>query len=377
MLYTLNDALINEESFLATYALKNKYSRGRRYKEESHPLRTDFQRDRDRIIHNPPFRRLENKTQVFLNGTGDHFRTRLTHTLEVALISRTIARALRLNEDLAEAIALAHDLGHTPFGHTGERKLNTLLNKHDESFEHNKQSLKIVDELIKKYPRFNGINLTWETRCGLIKHREKQPVVLDDQLLPISPSLEAQVADVADTIAYCCHDVDDGLTYNLLKEEELDELKIWQNILKIENKVGIGKRSEKFYPYAIRCLVDKMVVDVIMHSNKLLLEFSVVTPEDAQNIKRKIITFSPVIKEQVAELKRFLYKHVYKNKIVAKVNLKSERILEALFDYYCNKPDRMGKSAQKRIAISGIYVAVADYIAGMTDQFAINEYKKI
>ena len=365
------------EEYLASYAMKAQATNGRRYKEKLHPLRTAYQRDSARIIHSRPFRRLEYKTQVFLNGTGDHYRTRLTHTMEVSVTARTIARALQLNEDLTEAIALAHDLGHTPFGHLGENILNKQLTEYGLNFEHNRHSLRIVDELIKKYPNFSGLNLTWETRLGLLKHRTPGQK-LDGIQVPVNLSLEAQAADIADDLTYYGHDIDDGLDSNLIDLSQLKELNIWKYITESITKSGISEESEIFIPYAIRTLIDYMVTDVISHSCKLLEKHNIKKPETPQNIKTPIITFSPKLTEDTKKLKEFLYENLYRNAAVKNINSRTEDIIKKLFAHYAKYPEHMGKSANTELKKNktNLYIVITDYIAGMTDRFATAEYDK-
>ena len=368
--------MFNKENH-APYAMTASSTKGRRYKEEPHPFRTVYQRDTARIIHCRPFRRLEYKTQVFLNGTGDHFRTRLTHTIEVSATARTIARTLGLNEDLTEAIALAHDLGHTPFGHLGENVLNELLTKYNLNFEHNRHSLKIVDKLIKKYPNFSGLNLTWETRLGLLKHRNSKQK-LDNITLPINLSLEAQAADLADDLTYYGHDIDDGLDSNLITLKDLSKLKIWHDITKLLSQKGINKSSKIFIPYSIRTLIDYMVTDAISYSTELLSEHKITNPETPQNIEITMVTLSPELNKVTKELKDFLYANLYRNKTIEEINHKNKNIIRNLFAYYSEHPESMGKSST--INLKGdkkhLYTAISDYIAGMTDRFAVVEHNK-
>ena len=375
MLKTISDFIRFEEIFLAPYALRNSQSRGRKYAEDPHTIRTGFQRDRDRILHSRAFRRLEYKTQVFLDGTGDHYRTRLTHTIEVAAIARTLARTLGLNEDLTETIALAHDIGHPPFGHTGEYKLDEIMKAYKLRFDHNEHSLKLVDEVIEKYPEFEGLNLTWETRTGLIKHR-KSHTTLDGEQLPPVLSLEAQVADIADDLTYCGHDVDDGLESKLISEKEISSLAVWQKATETSLASGRTKGNGKCPAYIIRCLIDSMVKDVITQSNKDLTELDIKTPEDAQNYSKPLIAFSPQYKSMTDELKTFLYKNLYKNHKVVEINRSCAEKLEKLFYLYLEKPRTRSEFINKREKKDGIYLVICYYIAGMTDRFAINEYNR-
>jgi dGTPase len=370
------NSLLSEQN-LAPYAMKASSSKGRRYKEDLHPFRTVYQRDNARIIHSRPFRRLEYKTQVFLNGTGDHYRTRLTHTIEVSATARTIARALSLNEDLTEAISLAHDLGHTPFGHIGENVLNELLSEHGLNFEHNCHSLRIVDELITKYPNFTGLNLTWETRLGLLKHRTSKQR-LDNITLPINLSLEAQAADIADDLTYYGHDIDDGLDSNLINLNDLSKLKIWNDVADIVIQKGISKTNEIFVPYNIRTLIDYMATDVIDYSSELLSKYNITDSKTPQEIKIPLITFSPKLSKDTKELKDFLYANLYRNKALSDINKKTENIIRNLFDHYSKHPDLIGKSANVDLNKNQkkLYIVISDYIAGMTDRFAVAEHDK-
>lgn len=373
MLKTISDLIKFEETFLAPYALKSSCSKGRRYAEESHLMRTSFQRDRDRILHSRAFRRLEYKTQVFLDGTGDHYRTRLTHSIEVAAIARTLARTLGLNEDLAETIALAHDIGHPPFGHTGEYKLDDIMKAHKLMFDHNEHSLKLVDELIEKYPGFEGLNLTWETRTGLIKHRENH-TTLDGEKLPPMLSLEAQVANIADDLAYYGHDVDDGLESELVTAGDLSSLAIWQKAAEISLKSGNTKGNKKYSIHVVRCLIDSMVRDVITQSNKNLTDLNIKSPEEAQNCSKPLIEFSQEYKSITNELKTFLSENLYKNQKVVEVNKSCATKLEKLFYLYLEKPQTRSAFINEREKKDGLHLAICYYIAGMTDRFAVNEY---
>lgn len=367
----------DENTTLASYAVKNSESQGRVYPEEQHPFRTDFQRDRDRILHSKAFRRLEHKTQVFLSGSGDHMRTRLTHTIEVAAISRTMARSLYLNEDLAETISLAHDLGHTPFGHAGERALNKIMASHG-GFDHNLQALRIVDHLEIKYPTYDGINLTWEVRAGLVKHREPGKTQLDGKLLPPHQSLEAQIADLADDLTYYGHDLDDGFDSGLIRSEMLKGMPIWERAVERVRETGLADSgAERFESYAIRCLIDNMVRDAICHSDKLLTEWNPASSSVVRELDRKLISFSPEYEKETLELCDFLYKNLYFHPKLERLNGMSLSRMSALFEAYTRNPEEMGSSAVKRIETDGLYRAAADYIAGMTDVFAQKEFTRI
>lgn len=358
----------------ASFAVRDEEGGHRRYREERHFFRNSFQRDRDRVVHSRPFRRLDGKTQVFLNGSGDHFRTRLTHTLEVSIIARTIARRLRLNEDLTEAIAMAHDLGHTPFGHSGERVLDELL-KDEGGFDHNLQSLRIVDYLEKKYPSFNGLNLTYSVRTGLLKHRDKD-TTLDNKRLPPHSHLEGQVADIADDLAYYTHDIDDGLESSLLAEEQVAGLQLWQRAVRQAGDEGVGADSRISQAYTVRCLIDMLVNDVIRVSEANLNEVAPETSADGCSCPYPLITFSDDIKDAARELRDFLFRRLYRHSEVTALHTQLGEILEDLFHYFLASPESMGEGARLRIPECGLKRSVADYIAGMTDRFAIDAHDR-
>ena len=325
----------NERKTLSPFAQFSADSRGRAHAEEPHQWRTHYQRDRDRVIHSRAFRRLEYKTQVFLNGTGDHLRTRLTHTMEVAAVSRNITRALGLNEDLAEAIALAHDLGHSPFGHKGESALNALMTDHG-GFEHNRQSLRIVEELEQKYPRINGLNLTWETREGLAKHYTAYDHPSKREGFDAkSSSLEAQVANLADEITYYSHDLDDGLDANLLSEAELKKnVKLWHDAddaIRAEH----GELTDECRRYfIIRCLIDSQVHDVVETSGALIHEAGVLSVDEVRLQENPLIQYSAERRETNLELREYLYENLYFNPEVHEPNQRGVKLLEELFGYF-------------------------------------------
>ena len=320
----------NEHQTLAPYAQRSVDSRGRAFHEPPHEWRTDYQRDRDRITHSRAFRRLEYKTQVFLNGTGDHLRTRLTHTIEVAAVSRNIARALGLNEDLAEAIALAHDLGHSPFGHKGEYALNGLMKEHG-GFEHNRQSLRIVEKLEQKYPHHPGLNLTWETREGLVKHfNPADHPSKRDGFDAKSNSLEAQVANLADEITYYSHDLDDGLDSNLLDEEDLKtHVQIWRDT-NAEVRTEHGALDTETRHYAIiRRLINSQVHDVVETSGRLIAEAGVQSADDVRLHDGDLIRYSDTRRTANLELREYLYENLYYNPVVHKHNLRAIKLHDA------------------------------------------------
>ncbi len=375
-----------ERAHLAPYAQRSADSRGREHIEAPHAFRTEYQRDRDRIVHSRAFRRLEYKTQVFLNGTGDHLRTRLTHTIEVAAIARTIARALRLNEDLAEAIALAHDLGHSPFGHSGERTLNGLMKQHN-GFEHNRQSLRVVEELERKYARFDGLNLTWETREGLGKHlsawdrpQMETRTTKSETRNFHQPSLEAQIGNLADEIAYHSHDLDDGLDAELLREKDLSTLEIWRAAtreLRREHRTIRGNLAERKHFLLIRSIISRLAADVIATSEENIHASGATSVDDVRRLKNPLIAYSSGIAKQTIELRRFLYKNLYFNPIVHEPNVRACRLLRELFGVYRKNPKLIGSQAQRRIARDGLERAVCDYLAGMTDRYALGEGERL
>lgn len=366
----------NYESHLAPYAASSLNSRGRKIDEPSHPYRLEFQRDRERIIHSRAFRRLEYKTQVFINHEGDHYRTRLTHTIEVAQIARTVARAINLNEDLAEAVALAHDLGHTPFGHAGEKELNDLLAVHG-GFEHNRQSLRIVEFLEKRYSRFDGLNLTWETREGIIKHSSDydHPKVME-YLPEEQPSLEAQIIDFADEIAYNNHDLDDGLASGLLNIHEVEDLIIWK-IAKKNYGAGLPDEPRERANEMIRSIINILVTDLIDVISVTMKNHGIREYGDIRRYASRIAGFSPEIAGASRELKKFLRERLYQHYRVARMTVKARKVIRDLFEIYTGHPDTMPASYLERSKKDGIVLTAADYIAGMTDRFALEEHNKL
>ncbi|MCM8764008.1 MAG: deoxyguanosinetriphosphate triphosphohydrolase [Candidatus Omnitrophica bacterium] len=363
-----------EEKTLAPYAVKSKQHLGRRYKEREHSLRTAFQRDRDRIIHSTAFRRLEYKTQVFIYHEGDYYRNRLTHTIEVQQIARSIARNLGLNEDLVEAISLAHDIGHTPFGHKGEQALNEIMKKFGRSFEHNKHGLRVVDVLEVRYPQFDGLNLTYEVREGIVKHKTSYDSPQIDEFTEyISPSLEAQVVNLADEIAYTSHDLDDGLKSGILEEEELSNLKIWETVVK---KIGAYDDQQTTRTTAVRTLINLLVKDLIEASEKLIMENKIESVNDARK-NQPVIRFSKEIYLLYSELKKTLLEKMYNHYRVIRMAEKASRIIEDLFNTYLKEPRQIPPQSCKRIGREPIEQIICDYIAGMTDRFAQEEHKKL
>jgi dGTPase len=365
-----------EDEQLAPYAQRSRDSRGRAYPEQEHPYRTAFQRDRDRILHTTAFRRLEYKTQVFVNYEGDHYRTRLTHTLEVAQIARTIARALMLNEDLVEAIAMAHDLGHTPFGHAGETVLHELMADKG-GFNHNTQGLRIVEQLEERYPNFPGLNLTWEVREGIVKHATEYDTPEATAYEPgLRATLEAQVINVADEVAYNTHDLDDGLRSGLISPRQLQGLTLWEKALEAL-RIRAEDVSDTHRAQIIRYLVNLEVTDILEHTCARLQEIKPTSVEDVRRQPSDIVSFSPQMRERNRELKDFLFKGLYRHWRVMRMAEKAKRMLTRLFEAYVQAPIQLPYSVQERISRDNLERVVCDYIAGMTDRFALQEYAKM
>ena len=367
---------------LAPYASHADRSRGRRYPEPPAPTRDAFQRDRDRIVHSTAFRRLVYKTQVFLNHEGDLFRTRLTHSLEVAQLGRSIARSLRLNEDLVEAIALAHDLGHTPFGHAGQDTLHACMKDHG-GFEHNLQSLRMVDTLEQRYPRYDGLNLSFETREGILKHCSRgdaehleatEPGGVGRRFLDhTQPSLEAQLCNLADAIAYNAHDIDDGVRSGLIVIEQLAEVELFERHRREALAEHPDLESRRVLYETIRRMLSAQVYDVIDATRAALAASA---PADADEVRRAppLVRFDEPMRRQSAELKRFLFANLYRHPQVVQTTGRAQEVVRQLFDIYLARPREMPPSFADRVDVPR---AVADYIAGMTDRFAIREHERL
>ena len=376
MIRTREELEAQERTVLACYAQKSGDSEGRIHPEPKHPHRTDYQRDRARVIHSRAFRRLEYKTQVFLNGTGDHLRTRLTHTFEVANITRTVARALGLNEDLAEAIALAHDLGHPPFGHTGEETLDELMHEHG-GFDHNEQSLRIVDAVELRYPRFPGLNLSHEVREGLQKHARFYESTKPGAKRTAHPSLEAQVANLADEITYYSHDLDDGLDFRLLEPKQLANLEAWSETEKQVRSDFPGLKGAEFRAYVIRCLIDRQVADVIRTSSARIDASGVRSADDVRAQPRPLIAYSAALRRANLQLRKFLYKNLYYHPRVAGANKAACKMLGDVFDAYLKKPELLGEATARRVEKGGLHRTVCDYVSGMTDRYLLDEHARL
>ncbi len=367
-----------ERQTLAPYAQFSGDTRGRKYPEAPPEWRTHYQRDRDRVIHSRAFRRLEYKTQVFLNGTGDHLRTRLTHTMEVAGISRNIARALKLNEDLTEAIALAHDLGHSPFGHKGETVLDELMRQQG-GFEHNNHSLRIVEELEQKYPTFPGLNLSWEVREGLVKHYTAFDHPSKRRgFAAKNSSLEAQVANLADEITYYSHDLDDGLDAGLLTETELSKnVELWSRVARAVKKQHGLLPDECRRHFIIRTIIDLQVKDVVETSEALIEKAGVRSADDVRLCPKTLVQYSAGRRKLNIELRRYLYKNLYFNPVVNEPHIRAKQILRDLFGHYLKRPADIGEQARQRMRKLGRHRTVCDYLAGMTDRYALQEHARI
>lgn len=381
MILTREELERREADLLADYGMASRESRGRTHPEDEHPYRTAYQRDRDRIIHTTAFRRLEYKTQVFVYSEGDHYRNRLTHSIEVAQIGRTLARSLGCNEDLIEAICLAHDLGHPPFGHTGEATLNQLMQHHG-GYDHQKQTYRIITELERRYPEHPGLNLTYEVREGVVKHDTDYDIVdarhynADEQ-----GTLECQLSNLADEIAYNTSDTDDGLRSGILDPAQVLELDLARRVLDSlgETPATINLRKPQDRYRFIRRMVGIEVSDTLQATAKRLEEEEVHSLEALRNLPGNVAGYSAELVAENAKLKRFLFKSFYRHYRVVRMATKAERILSALFEAFVNEPEQLPPETQQRVEKSdeGIHRVVCDYIAGMTDRYAILEYERL
>ena len=368
-----------EEQWLSPYAMKSRQTKGRHYPEPEDPYRTVYRRDRDRIIHTTAFRRLEYKTQVFVNHEGDHYRTRLTHTLEVAQIAVSVARVLRINEDLVEAVALAHDIGHPPFGHAGEDALRERMAGHG-GFDHNLQGLRVVDLLEARYPSFPGLNLTWEARESINKHRTPydQPdlqIALDPNCAPL---LESQLADIADEIAYDNHDLDDGLASGMLKEDDLAAVELWRSAYATVETAGKRLDPEIRKYQVIRTLINRQITDLIQATSERLARLQIGSIDDVRACSERLIAFSPEMTRLRTPLKALLWHQFYHHYRVRRMADKAKRFISELFSLYLNKPEQLPNTTRSRIQRGeDPYRVVCDYLAGMTDRYCLEEYKKL
>lgn len=377
MIYSREKREELEALIVAPYGLKSAASRGRVYPETEPKTRTTFERDRDRIIHTTAFRRLEYKTQVFVYYEGDHYRTRLTHTLEVAQLGRSLARGLGANELLTEAICLAHDLGHPPFGHAGEHILNDLMRNHG-GFNHNTHSYHVVTELEQRYPDFPGLNLTYETREGMIKHETDYDSSDAAEYEPQKrASLEAQVANLADEMAYNAHDLDDGLRASLFSLYDLEELAIWRDL-----KDQVGWRTEKdFTPVirheVIRELIGWSIGDVLNYTNASLSAAGIDTPEKVQLHNSNVVGYSAEFGAKIRALKKFLFERMYRHYRLVRMQEKAERFISEMFNAYLKEPQMLPTAVQVHLQDSQLERAITNYIAGMTDRYALDEWQKL
>lgn len=377
MIYTRQQLEEFENQQLAPYAVRSSASKGRKYPEEEADFRTRFQRDRERVLHTTAFRRLEYKTQVFINHEGDYYRTRLTHSLEVAQLGRSIARSLGANEDLVETICLAHDLGHPPFGHSGETALAKMM-KDDNGFNHNTQSVRIVTQLERRYPDFPGLNLSWEVLEGMVKHETDYDISDAKDYDPdLRGHLEAQIANVADELAYTAHDLDDGLRSGMIQPSQLDGIAIWE----IVNE-SIGRRKADHLDdlsrhQIIRRLIGFETTDLIQSIDRYLRKSGVKSVLELQKLPYNVVGFSEDMYRRNRELKDFLFNNLYRHYRVVRMTTKAERVVTDLFSIYHDTPATLPDAIQELIPERGLERTICDYIAGMTDRFAIDEYNRL
>ena len=365
-----------EDRFLAPYGMRSAKSRGRRHVEPDDPNRTTYQRDRDRVIHSSSFRRLEYKTQVFVNHEGDNYRTRLTHSLEGAQIGRSVARSLALNEDLTETLVLGHDLGHTPFGHSGEKVMAELMADHG-GFEHNRQTLRILEVLEERYPKFPGLNLSWEIREGIIKHQPDSDARAPAEYAPgEAPTLEAQLVDFVDEIAYNNHDIDDALSSGMIAVDKIRGVELFRESYEEVRAEGI--RGERLIRHqTVRRIISRCTKDLVLTTLKTVRDANVASVEDVRKAGRRLVGYSPDMARRVKELKDFLFTNMYRNYRVVRMGDKAGRILRDLFLSYVGEPLQLPPHYQERIPRDGMHRVVCDYIAGMTDRFAVDEHRKL
>jgi dGTPase len=376
MLFTREKLEDLEAQTIAPYACRSKTSRGRKFQEDEAPFRTAFQRDRDRILHTSAFRRLEYKTQVFINYEGDYYRTRLTHTLEVTQIARSIAVALGANEILTETICLAHDLGHPAFGHSGEITLARLMKEHG-GFDHNKQSVRIVTLLEKRYPEFMGLNLSWEVLEGMVKHETEYDVSDARDFNPeLRGHIEAQIANVADELTYTAHDLDDGLRSGMITPAMLAGISLWEIVTE---SIGwqSGELNDLTRHQLVRRLIGTEVTDIVQTTDQRLRESLVHSVEELQRLPYNVVAFSDELRRRNRELKDFLYKNLYRHYRVMRMAVKAERIITALFEAFCSEPSILPRHVQDQIPERGLERTICDHIAGMTDRYAVDEHQKL
>lgn len=366
---------------LAPYALHPQESRGRRYPEPGHPYRSDFQRDRDRVVHSRAFRRLENKTQVFSRRYSDHFRNRLTHTIEVAQISRTIAAELGLNEELVEALALVHDVGHPPFGHAGERMLNELMREHGDIFDHNLHALRIVEQFEQRYADFPGLNLTFEVREGIIKHSRDYNAAefpqLAEYLLDLRPPLEAQLIDLTDEIAYSTADLDDGVEALVLEREQVRQgVTLFSEVAdEVDGLYPAAPEKLKFNE-SLKRVLDRLVSDLITHSRAQIAAAGANSAGDIRRCQRRLVSFSPDADQKRRQLKDFLYANLYYSPAINSDKQQGEQMISELFEYFMQMPGELPPSYQEKMQEEELHRIVCDYVAGMTDNYVQQQHRR-
>jgi dGTPase len=366
---------------LAPYALRAEESRGRRYPEDAHAYRNAFQRDRDRVVHSRAFRRLENKTQVFTGRRSDHFRNRLTHTIEVAQISRTIATELQLNEDLVEALALVHDVGHPPFGHAGERVLNAAMQEYGDRFDHNLHALRTVEQFEHRYAEFPGLNLTFEVREGIVKHsRDYDPAEfpeLAEYLLDQRPPLEAQLIDFTDEIAYSTADLDDGVEAKILTREQVRENVPVFARLHAEVEQRYPAAAEKLlFNETLKRVLDRLVSDLISNSRRLIGEAGVESVQAVRGYPQRLIAFSPQVDEERKQIKEFLYANVYYSPAQQRDKRQAEQVITEMFAFFMKTPRELPASYQEKTRTEPLHKIVCDYVAGMTDSYIFEQHRR-
>jgi len=366
---------------LAPYALRAEESRGRRYPEAGHPYRNDFQRDRDRVVHSRAFRRLENKTQVFTRRRSDHFRNRLTHTIEVAQISRTIAAELQLNEDLVEALALVHDVGHPPFGHAGERILDEAMREHGDRFDHNLHALRTVEQFEQRYADFPGLNLTFEVREGIVKHSRDYEArdfpQLAEYLLEQRPPLEAQLIDLTDEIAYSTADLDDGVEAGILTREQVRSgVPVFARLYEeVERRYPTAAEKLKFNE-TLKRVLDTLVSDLIAHTRSAIGESGAQSVEDVRKFARRLFAFSPAVDKERRQIKDFLYRSLYFSPVLERDKRQAEQVISEMFAFFIQSPQQLPASYQEKTRHEPLHRIVCDYVAGMTDTYILEQHRR-
>jgi dGTPase len=366
---------------LAPYALRAEESRGRRYPEAGHPYRNDFQRDRDRVVHSRAFRRLENKTQVFTRRRSDHFRNRLTHTIEVAQISRTIAAELQLNEDLVEALALVHDVGHPPFGHAGERILDEAMREHGDRFDHNLHALRTVEQFEQRYADFPGLNLTFEVREGIVKHSRDYEArdfpQLAEYLLEQRPPLEAQLIDLTDEIAYSTADLDDGVEAGILTREQVRSgVPVFARLYEeVERRYPTAAEKLKFNE-TLKRVLDTLVSDLIAHTRSAIGESGAQSVEDVRKFARRLFAFSPTVDKERRQIKDFLYRSLYFSPVLERDKRQAEQVIAEMFAFFIQSPQQLPASYQEKTRHEPLHRIVCDYVAGMTDTYILEQHRR-